>query len=59
MASTKKELITKKNALAYQIRNINEDYSGVSKEDWPQEVIDEVVQLMAEMREVRGLLGKE
>lgn len=56
---TKKELIKRKQALAYQIRNIRADYDGVLKEDLPQDVVDEVVALMAELKGLREALGNE
>ena len=56
---SKKELIKRKQALSYQIRNIREDYAGVAKDDMPQEVVEEVVALMAELKVLREELGNE
>lgn len=56
---TKKEMIKRKQALAYQIRNIRADYDGVLKEDIPSEVVEEVVALMAELKTLREELGNE
>ncbi len=56
---TKKEMIKRKQALSYQIRNIRADYDGVLKEDIPAEVVEEVVALMAELKTLREELGNE
>ena len=56
---TKKEMIKRKHALSYQIRNIREDYAGVLKEDLPQDVVEEVVTLMAELKALREELGND
>jgi hypothetical protein len=54
--ATKKELIKRKQSLAYNIRNIKQDFEGVLREDMPQDVIDEVVAMMAEMKEIQAEL---
>ena len=56
---TKKELIARKNHLAHEIHNIREDYSGIEKEDMPQDILDEITVFMTELREIRLALGKE
>lgn len=56
---SKKELIKRKQALSYQIRNIRADYEGVLREDLPQEIVQEVVELMAELKVLREELGNE
>jgi len=56
---TKKELIARKNHLAHEIHNIREDYSGVSKEDMPTDVLSEIDTFMVELKEIRTLLGKD
>ena len=56
---TKKEMIKQKHKLAYKIRSIREDYAGVLKDDLPQEIVEEVVALMAELKVLREELGNE
>jgi hypothetical protein len=56
---TKKEMIKQKHKLAYKIRSIREDYAGVLKDDLPQEIVEEVVALMAELKALREELGNE
>lgn len=56
---TKKQMIKHKAALSYQIRSIRQDYAGVLREDLPEEVVAEVVALMAELKELREELGNE
>jgi uncharacterized protein HemX len=53
----KKAMIARKKALAHDIRNLKDDYSGVLLEDLPQDVIDEVNIMMTELKELRELLG--
>ena len=57
--ATKKEMIKRKQAIAYRVRNIREDYAGVLKEDIPAEVAEEVTLLMAELKTLREVLGNE
>ena len=57
--ATKKEMIKQKHKLAYKIRSIREDYAGVLKNDLPQEIVEEVVALMAELKVLREELGNE
>ena len=57
--ATKKEMIKRKQAIAYRVRNIREDYAGVLKEDIPEDVAAEVVDLMAELKVLRETLGNE
>ena len=54
--ATKKELQKQKQKLSYKIRNIRDDYSGVLKEDIPEEVAQEIALLMKEMAEIRQYL---
>ena len=49
---TKTVLTKRKVALAREIRNIKQDYEGVSPEDMPDEITAELKTLMTEMREV-------
>lgn len=50
---TKKELLRTKQSLARKIRNIKIDYSGVSQEDMPEDVLQEIAGLMAELNDTR------
>jgi hypothetical protein len=49
---TKKEAKLRKAKLAHDIRNLKDDYSGVLREDLPQEVIDEITAMMTELKEI-------
>jgi hypothetical protein len=51
---TKKEAKTRKAKLAHDIRNLKDDYAGVSKEDMPQDVIDELAGMMAELKAIHS-----
>ena len=54
---SKRELTKKKARLTYQISNIRADYSTISKEDIPEEVTNELCELMSELKAVKELLA--
>lgn len=56
---TRKEAIKRKQMLAREIHNIREDYTGVAKEDMPEDITEEINTLMTEMKGLRELLGNE
>ena len=51
---TKKEAKTRKAKLAHDISNLRADYAGVLREDLPQEVIDELSSMMAELKAIHA-----
>ena len=56
MKLSKKDLIKLKQSLAYKIRNIKDDYSGLIPEDMPEEIIVELKDLFIEMNDIRKQL---
>lgn len=56
MKLSKKDLIKLKQSLAYKIRNIKDDYSGLMPEDMPEEIVVELKDLFIEMKSVREQL---
>lgn len=60
MATRKeKQLIKRKAAITYAIRNIKADYSGVLPEDLPEEVTAEIAELFNELHAVRAEIDAE
>ncbi len=53
---TKKEMVKRKQQIAYLIRNIKSDYSGVLPEDMPDDISTEIAELMSEMTSLRTAL---
>lgn len=51
----KRQLKQHKAMLTHQIQNIRADYKYMSKDDIPQEVVEEVCQLMEELKQTREL----
>jgi len=56
--ATKKEMIKRKQILARTIQNIKLDYSGVHPDDMPDDIIEEIATLYAEMINLRIALGE-
>ena len=50
-------MIKRKTELARQVRSIREDYSGVSPEDMPEDITNEIAEYLREMTELRKVLG--
>jgi hypothetical protein len=60
MATRKeKQLIKRKTAITYAIRNIKSDYSGVLPEDIPAEVTAEIAELFNELHAIRAEIDLE
>ena len=59
MKLSKKELIKTKQSIAYKIRNIKEDYSELSNEDIPGDVVAELAILFTELHAIRQQLEEQ
>ena len=56
---TKKELESRAKELTRTIRNLRIDYSGVHPDDMPDEVTEELRELLTKLTGIRAKLGKE
>lgn len=52
----KREMVARKTQVAREIMNIKRDYSGVDKEDMPEDIVEELETLNGELQILRDRL---